>query len=101
MLLGVFAFNTTPRIFIHQFFRHHDTEDAPQTSSKEGVSFSAKHVHCGFLKIEPEPYEHTTVFYSMLVKSVIWRFATPAIPGISHILYRMLPSRAPPVALTV
>jgi hypothetical protein len=95
MLLGVFVFNTTPKAFIHQFFSHHDTEDeAPLI--KHGTAFSAKHVHCGFLQIEPEPYEHTTTFYHVLVKQITWHFSIPVIPVISHLPYRTLSPRAPP-----
>jgi hypothetical protein len=95
MLLGVFVFNTTPRAFIHQFFLHHDTEDEAPVA-KYGPAFSIKHVHCGFLQIEPEPYEHTTTFYHVLVKEVTWHFSIPVIPVIEYLPYRTLSPRAPP-----
>lgn len=98
MLLGVFAFNTTPRAFIHQFFEHHDTDDDAPGIVKHGTTLSVKHVHCGFLQIDPEPYEPTSMFYYVLVKEVTWHFPPPVIPVIKHIPYRTLSPRAPPAA---
>ncbi|MCF6404076.1 hypothetical protein L3C95_14370 [Chitinophaga filiformis] len=95
MLLGVFVFNTTPRAFIHQFFQHHDTEDEAPVA-KHGPAFSVKHVHCGFLQIDPEPYEHANTFYYVLVKEITWHYAIPVIPVIEYLPYRTLSPRAPP-----
>ncbi|WP_343693828.1 hypothetical protein [Chitinophaga sp.] len=95
LLLGVFTFNTTPREFIHQIFMdHHDTRDAPITH--DGLAFSTSHQHCQFLHLEPEPYQHTSSFFAVLEQSVIWHYATPVIPAITHVDYRLLSPRAPP-----
>lgn len=98
MLLGVFVFNTTPRAFIHQFFSHHDTDDDAPGILKHGTTLSVKHVHCGFLQIEPEAYESASIVYYALVKEVTWHFPQPVIPVIDHFPYRTLSPRAPPAA---
>ncbi|MBW8687966.1 hypothetical protein K1Y79_26750 [Chitinophaga sp. B61] len=97
MLLGVFIFNTTPRAFIHQFFSHHDTDDDTTSVIRYGTTLSEKHVHCGFLQIEPEAYQHASLSYYMLVHEVIWHFPPPVIPVIGHVIHRILSPRAPPV----
>jgi hypothetical protein len=100
MLLGVFIFNTTPRAFIHQFFPHHDTEDEAPVA-KHGTAWSVKHVHCGFLQIEPEVYEYTTTFYHVPVNEITWHYAIPVIPVIEYQPHRTLPPRAPPAIALV
>jgi hypothetical protein len=94
LLLGVFTFNTTPREFIHQFLNHHDTTDTP--IPHDGLTFSEKHQHCGFLQIEPEPYQHTTLFFAVLSTAVAWHYAIPVIPAVQRSDYRLLSPRAPP-----
>lgn len=99
MLLGVFAFNTTPREFIHQFVSHTDTDET--RIPHEGIAFSAKHQHCDFLQIEPEPYVKAGFFYSAFVQHVLWRYATPFMPVTKHMAYRAVSLRAPPVTFPV
>lgn len=93
ILLGVFALNTTPREFLHQFAPHEDTQDQHH---HDGLVFSVKHKHCEFLQIGVEPYEQITSHYYAAVQSVEWVYALPYIPAVEKPRYTHASLRAPP-----
>ncbi|HEY9258620.1 hypothetical protein [Chitinophaga sp.] len=97
ILLGVFAINTIPREFIHEFSGHHDTVDA--VHQHDGVTISEHHRHCDFLQIGVEPYEPFVTLYIAPVQKVIWVFYPLSIPETTHTTYYNLTPRAPPAAI--
>ncbi|WP_143059105.1 hypothetical protein [Chitinophaga arvensicola] len=97
ILLGVFAINTIPREFIHEFAGHHDTDDV--IHHHDGLTFSEHHQHCDFLQIGIEPYDLVVTTYIAPVQPVIWVFLPLTLPETSHVAYFNLTPRAPPAIL--
>jgi hypothetical protein len=95
ILLGVFAWHTTPREFLHQLAPHQDTQDH-HNKKYDGLSFSEKHKHCDFLQIGVEPYEQISFHYQAPVQPVQWIYALPYIPAVERQHYADASLRGPP-----
>ncbi len=94
ILLGVFAINTAPREFIHEFAGHHDTDDA--VYYHDGPIVSTQHRHCDFLQIAIEPYDIFVTAYIAPVQQLSWVFYPLPLTVLATAACYNLTPRAPP-----